>query len=227
MAKLMLPHGWQLRGSSDGTKFSKGPYGQTLASRKSPKQPRSSFQQSVRANFGNLAQRWRGLTDSERAQWEGAAENFKQSDVFGQSFKYTGFNLFTWINRWRQEINAAITTTPPIPSAVTNSLITVADPDATGGTFEITFSPNVAANHSLIVYATPPLSAGKKFVSGLYKKIKVLPAATASPHNIIAAYQTRYGAIAGKQGMKIAVSVRTITNEGLPGIVSSASGIIV
>jgi hypothetical protein len=181
---------------------------------------------SVRANFGNLAQNWRGLTEDERRQWEGESINFQQTDVFGSSFKYTGFNLFMFINRWRQTIGLNFTNTPPNPTAVTNSIVTDVQADGTLDTIKAVFSPTVAANHKVAVYATPPVSAGKKFTKSFYRLVKILNAGATSPADITTEYKARFGSIAGKAGMKIAIKFVTVTDSGIPGIESSAINII-
>lgn len=226
MAKLILPHGWQLRGSSEGTTYSRGTYGAYIRTRVSPVNPSTPAQAGVRSNFGATAQAWRSLTDAQRFAWVQAAANFATTNIFGNSFVYTGFNLYVKVNRWLFTIGQAAVSTPPVPTAVTNSQLSALVSDISDATVETTFSPTVAAAHSVIVYATAPMSAGKSFVKSEYRKIQVLAAAATSPQNHFSSYTTLFGAITGKAGMKIFVKYLSVTNTGIAGVESSQSAII-
>ena len=226
MAKLILPHGWQLRGSSEGTTYSRGTYGAYIRTKVTPVNPSTPAQAGVRSNFGATAQAWRSLTEAQRFSWIQAAANFATTNIFGTSFTYTGFNLYVKVNRWLFTIGQAAVSTPPVPTAVTNSQLSALVSNITGGTVEATYSPTVAAAHTVIVYGTAPMSAGKKFVKSEYRKFAVLPAATASPQNHFTDYTALFGAITGKAGMKIFVKYLSVTNTGIAGVESSQSAII-
>lgn len=66
----------------------------------------------------------------------------------------------------------------------------------------------LAGSTKLVVYATQQLSPGVNFVKeGLYRQIFLSAAAAASPANILAAYNARFGTlVAGKKiGFKFVV----------------------
>jgi hypothetical protein len=66
----------------------------------------------------------------------------------------------------------------------------------------------------MIVRATPSLSPGISFVKSEYRIVQVLAAAAASPHNILAAYVAKFGALVGDQ--KVFVSIEFVnTANGL------------
>src|SRR5437016_1082108 len=71
----------------------------------------------------------------------------------------------------------------------------------------------LAALTKVIIEATKQLSPGVSFVPrSLYKQIQVSAAAAASPANILAAYNARYGALVS--GKRIFVRVTVITSDG-------------
>lgn len=69
------------------------------------------------------------------------------------------------------------------------------------------------ASTKLLVECTKQLSPGIGFINKTwYKQIYVGAAATASPANILAAYNTRFGALIS--GKKIAVRLTALTADG-------------
>jgi hypothetical protein len=64
-----------------------------------------------------------------------------------------------------------------------------------------------------IIEATPQLSAGRNFVGrSQFKQILVTAAAAASPANILAAYNAKYGSLIS--GRKVFVRVTIISSDG-------------
>lgn len=215
-----------MRGKINGTVHSKNTYGQYMRNKVTPVNPSTTSQAQVRSQFGENSQAWRGLTDSERGAWEGASNNFLQTNIFGDSFKYTGFNLFMRVNRWLQTISEPTVTTPPIPTAVTNSMITALTANGTTGVLTATYDPAIPVDHRVIVRATAPQSAGKKFVRSEYRQIDVLDSTAISPQVITVAYNAKFGSIIGKATMKVFVEFQPVTETGIPGVASSVSAII-
>jgi hypothetical protein len=226
MAKY-LPTKWSdARGRENGIIWSKNQYGLYFKNLSTPFNPNTTFQQQVRASFKWVSQNWRNLTQNEQTNWNEAAINFMQTNVFGNQFKYTGFNLYMHINKWRKEINQPITNTPPPPA--TPSLVTIQSISAVEATdtVQISFSATIPANHSAIIYATPPLSNGINFARKYFRKLKVLAAGAISPQDISAEYVNRFGTLTGKAGLKIFCNLRIVTNEGIIGVITQANTII-
>lgn len=226
MAKLIFLHAADIRGKLAGNVFSKNSFANYIRAKTSPVNAQTPAQTSVRADFGSLAQTWRTLTDTQRFLWQTSAINFLQTNVFGQSFNYTGFNLYMHINRWRQEINIAVTTTPVAPAQVTNIQADSLTIDNGGTLFEVAFTPAIPADHSVIVYATTGLSAGINFVKSFYRKIDVLTDVDLSPKNLFAEYNAVFSQLP-LAGMKAFVKFRPVLNTGIPGVETQRSDIAV
>lgn len=80
--------------------------------------------------------------------------------------------------------------------------------------FQATYTATpLAAGTKLIFEATPMLSPGVTFIRrSLYKQILVTAAAAASPADLLASWNARYGAIV--TGKKIGVRATVITSDG-------------
>src|SRR5262245_19695372 len=86
-------------GSYQGITSSRNRFGQYVRTRAIPVQPRTTPQGRVRGQFAIFATQWRGLTDAERAAWEGMARNYRVTDSLGQSNPLNGFGFFVSANQ--------------------------------------------------------------------------------------------------------------------------------
>jgi hypothetical protein len=80
--------------------------------------------------------------------------------------------------------------------------------------FSVAFTATpLAANTKLLIEATKQLSPGVNFMNKTwYKQIMVSAAAAASPANILAAYNARFGALIS--GKRIGLRLTVITADG-------------
>jgi len=216
-----------MRGKINGTVHSKNTYGQYMRNKVTPVNPNTSSQASVRANFGSIAQAWRSLTDAQRFAWKQASVNFATTNIFGDSFQYTGFNLHSKINRILFTIGQAYVSSPPTPTQVTNVYIASLAVAIGAASVTATYPTAIPVGESVVVRATAPVSAGKSFVKSEYRQLTVLTSADASPRNLFGLYTALFGAITGKAGQKVFMSFTPVTNTGIEGVESSQSAIIV
>ena len=178
--KVMYPEGVDMSGSSRGTTHSKNHYGRYIKSKSVPRQPRTSFQTAVRGSFTDLSQLWRSLTPAERLAWNASAINFPQKNVFGQGFTWTGQNFYMSVNRNLDAIGAARITSPPLPTAVEAVLLTSVVANTTGGLLTLNFAPAINVATSVLLSATPGVSAGKSNIASRLRQIRVLTDANAT-----------------------------------------------
>ena len=198
----------EARGKLNGGVFSKSAAGNVLRTKVTPVNPASTAQQAVRSGLTALAQAWRGLTVAQRAGFKALATQVSTSNIFGDNVTFSGMAMYSRINRHRQAITQTLLTdAPALPtlSAVTSLSVT-----ATAGTptLSVVYAPTVPTGHSMIVRATPQMSAGRSFVKGKFVQLAVVAAAAASPYNALAAYNTRFGTLVA--GNKITVSVHLV-----------------
>jgi hypothetical protein len=226
MAKY-LPTKWSdARGRENGLIWSRNQYGLYFKNFSAPVQPNTPKQLAERSEFAAIVSSWKLLTEDQRIQWNEAAINFIKTNIFGNQFKYTGYNLYIHINRWRQEIGAPITPTPPPPAAPPLVLFEQLTASSSPESVIISFTPNIPAGSNVIMYMTPPLSAGKNFVRKEYRKLTTAAGPINSPVNITNLYTSQFGSIAAHAGKKIFFKGKMLTQEGIPGPNTSTFAII-
>lgn len=183
----------QLSGSVGGTTAAKNRYGTYFKKKSHPINRKTTPQGNVRAFFSTLTKGWKSLTAPQRLSWTNAVENFKKSNSLAESIVLTGHQLYIAINRNLQTIAQTLLTTAPPVTTVTPLTAQAMVAGVGAATIVDTYAPAVPAGQSMVIYATRPLSAGKRSNSQDYKIIGVFNAADVSPLDITTAYQTLYG----------------------------------
>jgi len=178
-------------GSQAGTTRSHNRFGQYARTRAIPVNPRSTQQGAVRARLSANAAAWRALTALQRAGWSDLAQSMNRSDALGQSYNLTGFLAYVSVNNNNVAAgNATVSDAPALttPSAILTSVITLT---AAALSVAYTVTP-LGAGARLFSYVSAQRSAGRNF-EGDYRLIAVSAAAAASPANLFAAYQAKWG----------------------------------
>ena len=133
----------------------------------------------------------------------------------------SGFNLYVKLNTNLINIGIAAITAPPLPKAI--SVFTTESVAFAAGaqTAVVTVTPAVLpADESIIIRATPALSAGKSFVKSEFRQIEVLNAVVAGSINIAAAYIAKFGPI-GAAGSKIFIEIIHVNEISGPDVSGS------
>ena len=215
------------RGKSNGNVYAKNRAGNYIRTKVTPVNPRTGAQLGQRSSVTNLSQAWRALTEVQRAAWNAAVVSFQKTDIFGDLRKPSGFNLYMRLNLNLLAIGASTIVMPPVPSAVGDIVIG----ELTAGanpTLSLAYTSAVSSSSIIIVRATPPVSPGKSFVKSEFRQISIFVGNTASPLNLLSAYQARFGSIADSAGMKIFVETVAIdTATGISGTPQQAVAIVV
>lgn len=201
--------------------------GAYIRTKVTPVNPQTISQISVRNGFTSNSQSWRGLTQAQRNAWNGAVEDFKRTDIFGDLKAPSGFNLYMRLNNNLLAAGQSVISSPPLPSAVFafTSLSVVAN--TTGATLTATFAAAIPAGVSVLVLATPGVSAGKNFVKSEFRQIGILTVADTSPEDIAAIYGTKFGALP-TIGKKVFIGFKVVDNvTGLTSTLLKASDIAV
>lgn len=209
------------RGKIGGHVASKNRAGSYLRTKVTPVNPQSDAQVNARNRLAGISSAWRGLTAAQRSAWNASVGDFAKTDIFGDLRNPTGFNLYQRLNNNLLNIGQSVITVPPAPLAVdafTSFSVAVED-NTVAELVEITYDPAIAADHSVKVFATPPLSAGVSFVKSEYRQIDVMLAADVSPFDITAEYVAKFGST-GTAGQKVFVKLVQVENssgiEGVP-----------
>jgi hypothetical protein len=195
------------RNKIGGQVASKNRHGAYMRNKVTPVNPATSYQVNVRARLATFASGWRNLTAGQRLAWDSAVSDYKKTDIFGDIQNPSGFNLYVKLNSNLVNIGIAAISSPPLPVNV--SVFTTATLAAAAGaqSMSLTVTPAVQPTaETIIVRATPGLSAGKSFVKSEFRQISTFTAATAGAYDLASAYISKFGPI-GPAGVKIFVEV--------------------
>lgn len=216
----------EMRGKLNGSVFSKNRGGAYVRTKVTPVNPQTLAQGLVRATLTNLSQAWRGLTEPQRLAWNAAVSAFTSTDIFGDIKTPSGINLYNKLNLNLAAIGEAPISTPPmaVPVGYVDTLAITAAAGA--GTISAVFSTiGASAGQTVIVEATPCISAGKNFVKSEFRQIGTFAGGAASPQALGAMYVAKFGAMTA--GKKIFVRLKFVDkNTGVAGQYTSASDIV-
>jgi hypothetical protein len=218
MAKFVSQVYSEIRGSVNGVTYARNRYGLYARSKASPVQPRTPAQSERRAQLTVLSQRWRTLSETNRAEWRALADELTRSDALGLTYRLSGLQAYLQFNLWRALLGIPAQDNPPPQLAAPNP-ITISNVNyiAQGDELEIVFTPTPYAG-ALAIWATAPFSRGVNFVApSRYRVIAVRrPAAfggnLASPLNITDDYTAKFRInIVELVGKRIAVALTPIS----------------
>jgi hypothetical protein len=217
----------EMRNKLNGSVFSKNRAGNYLRNKVTPVNPQTSFQQAARNLLTSFSQAWRALTQAQIAAWNNAVENFQTTDIFGDSRKPSGKNLYSKLNINLALVGVAAINDPPLPGSVEAPTLVTVSANGTVPAMSIVFAPTpVPADTAFIVRATRPISPGKSFVKSEYRVIAVRDAASISPYNALADYTAKFGPLI--TGEKVFVSLEPVNKiTGQAGTQLSAFTIII
>ena len=199
----------EMRGHTAGSVFSKNTFANYVRNKVTPVNPATPAQSLVRSRFTGLSQDWRGLTQAQRNAWNQGAQAFSHTNIFGNNVPLTGFNLFKQLNQNLLAAGNAQIDDIPTVSDVFAFLTNILSADTTGGTLDLTFTPAIPGGTSVIVYATPGVSAGINFVKSEFRQIRVLGAGDISPIDLTTEYTVVFGALP-TVGQKVFIETRPI-----------------
>lgn len=198
-----------MRGKKGGTVYSRNRGGAFARNKVTPLNPQTAYQNSVRALFTQFSQQFRSLTQDQIAAWNAASDAFAGTNVFGNSVRPTGKNLFCKLNINLTNVGASTLTDPPSPQEVLNIGNITVTAAAGAGTVSIAWTSGaVPADHSVIVEATIGVSPGVNFVKSKYRVIKTIASAATTPNAAGIAYVAKFGAMTA--GQKLFVRVKTV-----------------
>jgi hypothetical protein len=203
-----------MSGRLGGNVFAKNKYGYYIKMFKAPSNPRTDYQQNIRAFFASASRQWQALTDAQRTNWDSIAATYSYVKG-GVSFSLTGFNFFVKLNRNLQDIAQSF-----YEDIQRSTLIT--PPDMSGSTVDVVTTPgledislNIPAaldvNTKAIVYATPVLKASRKPDFKQLRVITTIDHSFISGGSIKVAYIAKFGAMPAT-GDKVAFAIMPVNS---------------
>lgn len=211
-------------GKIGGHVVAKNRSGHYLRTKVTPSNPRTSAQSETRAILGTLSSAWSGLTDEERATWNGAVNSWSSTNIFGDIKNPTGKNLFVGLNKNLLESGQTSINVAPEKIEIPYLGVSVVNGDISATTL-IADVTNDASGLFVNVYATAPQTAGTSFFKGKYRKIATVSGATIGTENLFDYYEAKFGTLA--IGQNIAFEFKVVGTNGQVGTPENAKANIV
>jgi len=198
----------QASGSIGGETASRNRFGPYLRNRAIPTNPNTAEQVAARGRLADASQLWGTLTADQQNAWNTAADNNPIVDALGQAQNLTG-HLQCVKNNTIKLINEVAMSTLPILQTVTTALLTLAvEADIGAGDTEINFTPTPVETWERVwVWAAVVDSPGVSYVENLYKLVHTGTLEDASPIDIEAAVEARFGELIVGQTLHVKVLI--------------------
>jgi hypothetical protein len=199
-----------MSGKLGGHVFARNTGGAYMRTKVTPTNPQTTFQSAVRAVFAAISSAWSTLTDPQRNSFRDKVSEYARTDIFGDLKNPTGKALYQRLNQnlsLSGQVQIAVAPNPAqIPSAIfDNALYTVGVTFAASTTGDSTGS-------KVIIWATPAMSQGTKFVQNKLRLVAVFDGAVDLAINFIAEYEARFEP--GIAGDNIFAAIRFINDQG-------------
>lgn len=192
------------RGKQNGIVYSKNRSGAYLRRKVTGTNPNTVAQQLVRSSFGNLSKQWgSSLTQAQRDSWTTYANTYPRVDIFGNSIRLSGSNMFIALNAVLLNLGGAFEETPPASNLVTPIPVDATSGSAVAGT-SLTFQQTAVktGNVEFYIFATGNVPPGRIPGQSVYRFIGIKAAATSSfpaVLDILSLWFAKFGdAIAGQ-----------------------------
>lgn len=212
------------RGKLGGHVLSKNKSGAIVRTKVTPANPRTSFQQAVRAILATVSQAWSALTHDQREAWNTQAPQWAGTNEFGDTVLPSGKSLHQKLNQNLLLTSQSVITLPPAKASVPDDILTSADFDLTAGELALT-GTDTTAGKVIIVEATPTVTAGTTNVENKYRQIYHAPADSYVEADAYNAYVARFGAPSSATD-KIFVRVKYVLPNGQASIPSAVQATV-
>lgn len=219
------------RGKLGGQVASKNRAGAYVRTKVTPSNPQTASQSVARSILAVLSKNWSGrLTEAQRAAWveASASGEWNKTDIFGNSRKPSGFNLFVGMNSLQQATEGQPLRVPPAKAEfLVGRTLTLAaqagEPGTVQGLLDVE-AGTPQTDTQLQVQATAPVSAGKSYVKNLFRDIAVQNLVSGANSLVLGtAYEEKFGSLTGNEGKQIFIRVRQVVEgQATPWMTASA-----
>lgn len=199
------------RGKLGGHVAAQNRGGSYLRTKVTPSNPQSTFQTGVRNLFGSISAGWSDLTASQRAAWNNAVDNWKNTNIFGDLKIPSGKALYQRLNQQAQVVGYSALTLPPIKEDIPPSNVTAVTIDTTAETITATGLYS-GTDATIQVFSSGVVSAGTNFVKNLMRMIGHSGGAAYSPADAYEDYVARFGEPTA--GEKIFIGFKAVLPTG-------------
>lgn len=202
-------------GKLGGQVFSKNRGGAYIRTKTTPLNPQTTAQMTIRGIFASISSAWSGLTEASRQSFNNLVSSYARTDIFGDLRNPSGKNLFQRLNQ-----NLVISGQPQITTCVQPSEVPFANivsVTLSEGSGEMNVLTNGDTTGSkVVVWGTPPLSAGTSFVKNKLRQIAVLDGGLAIDVNIYNEYVSKFGTFEDSSNIYFGVRVINANGQASP-----------
>lgn len=198
-------------GKLGGQVFSKNRGGAYIRTKTTPLNPQTTAQMAIRGIFSSISSAWSGLSEESRQSFNNLVSSYARTDIFGDLRNPSGKNLFQRLNQNLVISGQAQITVCGQPQEVPFANLTGVTLDSNAGAIDLV-TEGVTEGSKVVVWATPPLSAGTSFVKNKLRQIAVLNGGDAVTADVAAQYIAKFGAF--EDGSNIYFGVRVINSNG-------------
>lgn len=203
------------RGKLGGQVFSKNKAGAYLRTKVTPTNPQTTFQTTARLLFAAISAGWSGLTESARLGWNEAVPSWASTDIFGDLKNPTGKELYQRLNNQAQSAGLAAVTAIPAKLPFPDDVVTAAVFDISAVSITLT-GASIAAATQVVIFATPPLTAGTSFVKNRLRQIYAVAGNAFVAADAWTAYVAKYGAPLAGDNVYIGVKYVLANGQAAP-----------
>jgi hypothetical protein len=202
-------------GKIGGHVASKNRGGAYLRTKVTPNNPQSVAQMSVRGIFASISALWSSLTQVQRDSWDGFVSAYSSTDIFGDIRNPSGKNLHQKLNQNLLNTGQSAINTCISPSEVPFVNMVSADGDVSSNAFEVVTEGDTTGC-KLLVFATPSLSQGTKFVKNKMRVLGYYNGGSALTVDIVANYVDKYGVLVAGSNIYIGIKVINANGQASP-----------
>jgi hypothetical protein len=207
-----------VRGSLNGSVFSRNRGGAYVRTKVSPVQPITASNTLSRELFKAISQRWASTpTSGQRSGIEAFAAVHPFSNVFGDAIILSGIAFYQALNKRLRQVGEDYLDDAPATWAVDDLGDVVADITAAGGVItaaSLTPARTLYAPEGLYVFATPPLLGARKAQRNNYRLVNTpLSGLYASAFDFTADLNARFGSQPWAAGDRMALLVAALNPD--------------
>lgn len=207
-----------VRGSLNGSVFSRNRGGAYVRTKVSPVQPITDSNGLSRQIFGAISQRWSAtLTPAQRAGFDAFAATHTFINVFGDAIVLTGIAIYQAINRRTQEVGEAYIDDAPSDFNVDAIGTLAVGATAVGGAmtvFTITVGRVLLYNEGLYVFMTPPILGARTPQKNMFRLVNTPDTGVfTNTQDIFAEVNDRFAPLAWAAGDRLAVRVAILNTD--------------
>lgn len=202
-------------GKLGGQVFSKNRGGAYIRTKATPLNPQTTAQMTIRGIFASISSAWSGLQEESRQSFNNLVSSYARTDIFGDLRNPSGKNLFQRLNQ-----NLVISGQPQITTCVQPSEVPFANLaevrlNGADNEIELSYAGNLTGS-KVVVWATPPLSAGTSFVKNKLRQIAVINGRDGVTADVASEYVAKFGAFDNDSNIYFGVRVINANGQASP-----------